>query len=80
MQAPNVIDWAYKGKMHASAILPVACSKCGAAALIKLPDEVRAEQPDDTTHVCHPMAGGCNHGFSDLPWDGDLSQGSPGGA
>ena len=40
------------------------CSLCGAAAVILLPPEIRAVQPDDTTHVCHPLAGGCNHGFA----------------
>ena len=60
------IRWFYKGKRYDSSI-ESACSKCGALAVIALPPAIRAEQPDDTTHVCHPLAGGCNHGFSDLP-------------
>lgn len=67
MSIPNVIDWRYKGKMYSSVIENAPCKMCGAHAVIRLPPAVRAEQPDDTTHVCHPVAGGCNHGFSDLP-------------
>lgn len=40
------------------------CMLCGAAAIVKLPPPLLAQQPDDTTHVCHPMFRGCNHGFA----------------
>ena len=40
------------------------CSLCGALAVVALPDWLVARQPDDTTHVCHPGFGGCNHGFA----------------
>ena len=39
------------------------CPLCGALAVVALPPAIKAEQPDATTHVCHPLAGGCNHGF-----------------
>jgi len=41
------------------------CPKCGAFAICELTPEQRLAQPDDTTHVCHPLLGGCNHGFTD---------------
>lgn len=50
-----------------SSVLPTPCQFCRALAIVALPKEIRAMQPDDTTHVCHPNAGGCNHGFSSLP-------------
>lgn len=40
------------------------CPVCGAFAIVKLTDRLRKLQPDDTTHVCHPGFGGCNHGFA----------------
>jgi hypothetical protein len=40
------------------------CPKCGALAICKLPLVLLSQQPDDTTHVCHPLHGGCNHGFA----------------
>lgn len=40
------------------------CAMCGKQAIVPLsPAQIR-KQPDDTTHVCHPFFGGCNHGFS----------------
>lgn len=42
-----------------------ACPKCGAHAIVLLTPAQRFAQPDDTTHVCHPTLGGCNHGFTD---------------
>lgn len=41
------------------------CVFCGRFAVVKLPPALRAIQTDGTTHVCHPSAGGCNHGFAD---------------
>jgi len=43
-----------------------ACQLCGAVAVVPLTPEQRAAQPDDTTHVCHPGFGGCNHGFASV--------------
>ncbi len=57
------IRWFYKGRRHVSEIVS-ACPMCGERAVIKLPAAIRRERPDDTTHVCHPLAGGCNHGFA----------------
>lgn len=59
--------WGYKGEWYTSLILEPPCSKCGERAIIKLEGKLLAEQTDGTTHVCHPLAGGCNHGFSDKP-------------
>jgi len=42
-----------------------ACPRCGADAVVELTPAQRLAQPDDTTHVCHPLLGGCNHGFTD---------------
>jgi hypothetical protein len=39
------------------------CPICGVRAVVPLTKELRAQQPDATTHVCHPAIGGCNHGF-----------------
>lgn len=41
------------------------CPLCGKRAIVELTPEQRLAQPDDTTHVCHPALGGCNHGFTD---------------
>lgn len=42
-----------------------SCPLCGKRAIVELTPEQRLAQPDDTTHVCHPALGGCNHGFTD---------------
>jgi hypothetical protein len=41
------------------------CPMCGALAVVPLTPRQLAKQPDDTTHVCHPVFGGCNHGFAE---------------
>lgn len=43
---------------------PRWCSICEACAVLPLDATTRAKQPDATTHVCHPVLGGCNHGFT----------------
>lgn len=60
----QTIRWGYKGARYVSTTIAGACPMCGRAAVVELPAAIRAEQPDDTTHVCHPLAGGCNHGFA----------------
>lgn len=40
------------------------CPKCGKRSLALLTLEQRQAQPDATMIVCHPLLGGCNHGFS----------------
>ncbi len=40
------------------------CSFCSKVAVVDLAPHLLAQQPDDTTHVCHPVLGGCNQGFS----------------
>jgi len=59
----DTFPWTYKGKDYKSTVIPQPCPMCGARAVIELPEAIRAEQPDETTHVCHPLQGGCNHGF-----------------
>lgn len=55
-----------RGKSYVvtSADEAVKCSLCGAVAVVPLSPSQVAAQPDDTTHVCHPGLGGCNHGFA----------------
>jgi hypothetical protein len=60
------LSWTYKNARYTSKIL-ARCPLCGKRSVIKLPKEILAEQPDSTTHVCHLMAGGCNHGFDVAP-------------
>jgi hypothetical protein len=43
---------------------PRRCDLCGADAVLPLNARTRMAQPDATTHVCHPVLGGCNHGFT----------------
>lgn len=52
------------GSTHTAPIL-CACPLCGVRAIVELTPAQRLSQPDDTTHVCHPALGGCNHGFTD---------------
>lgn len=40
------------------------CQFCNKFAVVKMPAELIAIQPDDTNHVCHPILGGCNQGYS----------------
>lgn len=40
------------------------CPICDTVAVVNLAPHELAKQPDETTHVCHPVLGGCNHGFS----------------
>lgn len=40
------------------------CPMCYLNTVVPLTPKQLAEQPDDTTHVCHPALGGCNQGFS----------------
>lgn len=49
---------------HCEAIIPRPCSLCGMVAVLPLDPTTRMAQPDATTHVCHPVLSGCNHGFT----------------
>lgn len=40
------------------------CQICGKTAVVDLAPHELAKQTDGTTHVCHPVLGGCNHGFA----------------
>lgn len=42
----------------------VLCPRCNVHAIVPLTQTQLREQPDDTTLVCHPALGGCNHGFA----------------
>jgi hypothetical protein len=39
------------------------CPKCRRFAVVPLTPRQLAQQPDSTTHVCHPAIGGCNQGY-----------------
>lgn len=39
------------------------CPMCRVPAVVELPPELKAIQPDNTILVCHPGFGGCNQGF-----------------
>lgn len=60
----RLLQWTYRGQSFASRII-ASCNLCGTnLSVVELPAAVLAEQPDDTTHVCHPLLGGCNHGYA----------------
>lgn len=59
----SILRWSYRGEAYASPIV-ARCKFCRAAAVVELPPALLREQPDETTHVCHPGAGGCNQGFA----------------
>lgn len=61
------IHWGYKGERFVSDVSEEPCKRCGMRAVVELPAMLLAEQPDATTHVCHPGAGGCNRGFTMYP-------------
>lgn len=56
--------WHAKGETTHTTPLTQPCPLCGVRAVCPLPPALLAEQPDETTHVCHPSLGGCNHGFA----------------
>lgn len=60
----KTFSWVYKGIAYTSTTIDRVCTHCLEDAVIALPAPILAEQPDETTHVCHPLAGGCNQGFS----------------
>lgn len=49
---------------HCDASEPRTCTLCEVRAVLPLDPGTRMAQPDATTHVCHPVLGGCNHGFT----------------
>lgn len=60
-------DWLHtvKGKIVTTPTAVVShCPFCAMAAVTPLPEAIRAKQPDNTSHVCNPYIGGCNHGFT----------------
>lgn len=44
--------------------IAILCPFCTTYAVVKLTPTQAAFQNDGTTHVCHPVLGGCNHGFA----------------
>lgn len=44
------------------------CPICRTFAVVDLDPWNLAKQPDETTHICHPVLNGCNHGFSVEPF------------
>ena len=69
---PDRIRWAFPAasgrfkdaQVFDLEVLPGGCPMCSKRAIVPLPPPVLAVQPDNTTHVCHPALGGCNHGFA----------------
>lgn len=60
--------WAIEGKLFRTKIVEGVCPLCLAVdSIVALPPPLLKKQPDNTTHVCHPMRGGCNHGFAEEP-------------
>ena len=78
----RMIIWHHKdGTSEASDRLELPCPLCDVDALAFLPDALLAVQPDDTSVVCVPALGGCNHGFAmdstrKRGGDGDENHGS----
>lgn len=64
MLFPFTFMWGNGETIYTSTVLPVPCQFCKALAIVLLPAAMLAKQTDGTTHVCHPSAGGCNHGFA----------------
>jgi hypothetical protein len=59
------INWMIAGKVYECEREKGACPFCGALdSVVELPEPLAAQQPDGTTHVCHPGLDGCNHGFA----------------
>lgn len=67
-KAGERVEWAYfQGTAKEVTLTDIredACPFCGVVAITGLPPRLMAEQTDGTTHLCHPVLGGCNHGFS----------------
>lgn len=64
--------WMIKTKSGSSVgikttVVDTPCPMCGRTAIVPLPPTLLAQQPDKTTHVCHPLFYGCNHGFERKP-------------
>lgn len=55
--------WLIGGKTFETLISQSPCQFCGKLTVTALPPPLLAKQPDNTTHVCNPALGGCNHGF-----------------
>jgi hypothetical protein len=61
---PNELIWVMSDRTaYKCPRLPDACTSCGKRRIVVLPPPMAAQQPDGTTHVCHPSIGGCNQGF-----------------
>ena len=52
---------------HCKAAPARQCPLCKHIAVVPLSDAMARQQPDGTTLVCHPVLGGCNHGFQLVP-------------
>lgn len=59
------VMWVIDGETYRVEVLPSPCPLCGAeGSMMPLPPPILMQQPDETTHVCNPAFGGCNHGFT----------------
>lgn len=63
-KAPRELIWRIGTVVYVCDVHPKPCVFCGKRAIVALPPEIIAQQPDDTTAVCHPALGGCNNGFA----------------
>lgn len=65
----NDIREGFAAAPYCDAERPRVCPTCGHWAVLPLNTKTRLAQPDETTHVCHPVLGGCNGGFTvyDIP-------------
>lgn len=64
----QTILWLISNTVYECQIARGYCPFCGSLdSVVELPPPVLAEQPDATTHVCHPGLNGCNQGFAHRP-------------
>jgi hypothetical protein len=54
--------WRHRNYRRVDASVRLGCPRCAAAAIVRLPADLRAQQPDGTTHACMPHLGGCGWG------------------
>ncbi len=70
MRENDCVVWAFADEpLHDATrtkILDGPCPFCGKVAITSLPPRLLARETDGTTHLCHPLLDGCNHGFAEV--------------